>query len=165
MPIRRKLAVIFVLSLGWIVAAVGLIRIRFFVDFWYGHFPDPSWVLWHTLSGVENNVAIIVACGPAIKGYIARFYPRLFGTSYASRPAGDVYYTNRNHELASRTQVRASAVKPVADRSMSLDARCGKGDSTEGVVQHSSRSGSSEFDFGFENDVSTRGRSAHAAPA
>ena len=45
MPVRQELAVIFVLSLGWVVAVVGIIRFKSFVDFWYGHFPDPSWSL------------------------------------------------------------------------------------------------------------------------
>ena len=164
MPVRRKMAVIFVLSLGWIVAVVGIIRIKFFIDFWYGRFPDPSWSLWHTLSGVENNVAIMVACGPAIKGYNARFFPGLLGTSYASRPTGNVYYADGNHELTSRTLARASVAKPIDDHIVSVDARRGKGESTEAIVQHSSRSGSSDFAFGFENDTPSCGHPAHVAP-
>ncbi|KAI7490742.1 hypothetical protein KC351_g442 [Hortaea werneckii] len=70
LPLRRKLAVIIVLSLSWAVAVVGAIRIYFFVNFWYGRFPDPNWSLWNTLSGVENNVAIMVSCAPSIKAVI-----------------------------------------------------------------------------------------------
>lgn len=164
MPIRRKLAVVFVFSLGWIVAVVGIIRTKFFVDFWYGRFPDPSWSLWHTLSGVENNVAIMVACGPAIKGYLTRFFPRLFGTSQASRPTANVYYAPRNHELNSRTQARGSMAKPKADYSTSVDGRCGKGDSTEAIVQHESRVGSADFAFGFGNETPPREHPSHTTP-
>lgn len=155
MPTRRKLAVIFVLSLGWVVAVVGIIRIKFFIDFWYGHFPDPSWSLWHTLSGVENNVAIMVACGPAIKAYITRFFPHLLGTSNASRPTGNVYHTSGNHELASRTQARASVAKPLDKYSdaASMDVRYGRGESTEAIVQQSSCDGSGDFAFGFGHDT------------
>jgi len=163
MPVRRKLAVTLVLSLGWVVAVVGIIRIKFFVDFWYGHFPDPSWNLWHTLSGVENNVAITVACGPAIKAYITRFFPHLLGTSYASRPTGNVYHTHGNHELASRTQARASVVQPIDKNSdaTSLDARYGRGESTEAIVQHSSSDSSGDFAFRFGNDPASLGYSTH----
>jgi hypothetical protein len=163
MPTRRKLAGIFVLSLGWVVAVVGVIRIKFFVDFWYGHFPDPSWSLWHTLSGVENNVAIMVACGPAIKAYITRFFPHLLGTFYPSRPTGNVYHTHGNHELASRAQTRASVAKPLDKYSSaaSVDARCGKGDSTEAIVPHSNYEGSGDFAFGFGHDTASLGHSAH----
>lgn len=167
MPTRRKLAVIFVLSLGWVVAVVGIIRIKFFVDFWYGHIPDLSWSLWYTLSGVENNVAVMVACGPAIKEYITRFFPHLLGTSYASRATGNVYHTYVNHELASRTQARASVAKPIDKYSAaaSIDVRCGRGDSAEAIVQDSSCGGSGDFAFGFGNDTAPLGNSARICSA
>lgn len=163
MPTRRKLAVIFVLSLGWVVAVVGIVRIKFFVDFWYGHFPDPSWNLWHTLSGVENNVAIMVACGPTVKAYIIPFFPHLLGTSHASRPTGNVYHTHGDHELASRAQARTSVAKPIDKHSdaASMDVRYGRGDSTEAIVQHSSCGGSGDFAFGFGYDTASLGYSAH----
>jgi hypothetical protein len=162
MPVRRQLALIFVLSLGWEVAVVGIIRIKSFVDFWYGHFPDPSWSLWHTLSGVENNVAIMVACGPAIKASIARFFPHFFGTSYAPRPTGNVYHTHGNHELTSRAQARASVAKPMDKYSTiaSMDVSRGRGESTDAIVQHSSDGGSGGFAFGFKHDTGPLGYSA-----
>jgi len=163
MPVRQELAVIFVLSLGWVVAVVGIIRIKFFVDFWYGHFPDQSWSLWHTLSGVENNVAIMLACGPAIRAYIARFFPDFFGTSYASRPTGNVYHAHGNHEFTSRAQARASVAKPMDKYSTiaSTDVSRGRGESTEAIVQRSNDDGSGGFAFGFEHDTDPLGYSAH----
>lgn len=100
MPLRRKLAVIFVLSLGWVVAVVGAVRIKFFVEMWYGRFEDPSYNLWSTLSAVENNVAIMVASGPALKALITRFFPRFFGTTAASRNTGPVRYTPKAYRLS-----------------------------------------------------------------
>ena len=101
MPLKRKIAVLFVLSMGWVVAVVGAVRIKFFVDMWYGHFEDPSHSLWSTLSGMENNVAIMVASGPALKALITRFSPKFFGTSFASKNTGNVQYGSNRYELQS----------------------------------------------------------------
>ena len=109
MPLRRKLAVLFVLSLGWVVAVVGAVRIKFFVDMWYGSFKDPSHSLWSTLSAVENNVAIMVASGPAIKALITWFSPRFFGTSFMSKNTGNVQYAAKSYELNSRDRVKGMA--------------------------------------------------------
>jgi len=144
MPLRRKLAVIFVLSLGWVVAIVGIIRINFFVDFWYGRFPDPSWSLWHTLSGVENNVAIMVSCGPALKAGIVRFFPRLFGTSKGSQATGNAYLTRGDHELNSRSHVNKKAPDPSG-------IHLGKGESTETIIRNLSLGESGERASGSEN--------------
>lgn len=161
MPSRRKVAVILVLSLGWVVAVVGIIRIKFFVDFWYGRFPDPSWSLWHTLSSVENNVAIMVACGPAIKACITRFFPRFFGSSGGSRPTGSLYYAHGNHELESRSRANKSAnATTVANRTATGNA-LGKGDSTEAIVRSESLGESADSGSGFERDRHYRPSPAH----
>ena len=144
MHLRRKLAVVFVLSLGWVVAIVGIIRIKFFVDFWYGRFPDPSWSLWHTLSGVENNVAIVVSCGPALKAVIVQFFPRFFGTSTTSRPTGDVYHACGDHELNSRSHTNKKG--PDTSR-----IHLGKGESTETIIRDLSPGESGERASGSEN--------------
>jgi hypothetical protein len=144
MPLRRKLAVVFVLSLGWVVAIIGIIRIKFFVDFWYGRFPDPSWSLWHTLSGVENNVAIMVSCGPALKAVIAQFFPRFFGTSTTSRPTGNLYHTRGDHELNSRSHANKRSPDPSG-------FHFGKGESTETIIRDLSPGGSGENASGSEN--------------
>jgi hypothetical protein len=132
MPIRRKLAVVFVLSLGWIVAVVGVIRINFFIDFWYGRFPDPSWSLWHTLSGVENNVAIMVSCGPGIQALVTHFFPRFCGTSSGSRSTGNLYYNPRGHELPSRSRASKSIANATQGRIAAVN------DSTEAIVRSGS---------------------------
>lgn len=153
MPLRRKVAVILVLSLGWVVAVVGIIRIKFFVDFWYGRFPDPSWSLWHTLSGVENNVAIMVSCGPAIKAFLTRFFPRLFGSSVGSRPTGQVYYASGGYELNSRSRAYFSMVDPATGRARD-DRTHSKWDSTEAIVRNESFSKSADLASEPENERS-----------
>lgn len=163
MPLRRKVAVILVLSLGWVVAVVGIIRIKFFVDFWYGRFPDPSWSLWHTLSGVENNVAIMVACGPAVKACVTRFFPHFFGTSRGSRPTGNLYYAPGNHELESRSRVNRSAhTSSVANRTAAVNIH-GKGDSTEAIVRSESIGESASSGFDFEREKHDRPCQAYGA--
>lgn len=144
MPVRRKVAVVLVLSLGWVVAVVGVIRIKFFVDFWYGRFPDPSWSLWHTLSGVENNVAILVSCGPAIKAFLTRFFPTIFGSSAASRPTGNVYYTSGGYELNSRSGGNGSPVHGATDPMPDSHA-FGKFESTEAIVRSEDLDGNRDF--------------------
>lgn len=144
MPLRRKLAVVFVLSLGWVVAIIGIVRIRFFVDFWYGHFPDPSWSLWHTLSGVENNVAIMVSCGPALKALIVQLFPRFFGNSTGSRSTGNVCHSRGDHEL----QSCSNANKKSPD---SCSVRLGKGESTETIIRNLSLAASGEHFSGSES--------------
>jgi hypothetical protein len=132
MPIRRKLAVIFVLSLGWIVAVVGIIRIDFFIDFWYGRFPDPSWSPWHTLSGVENNVAIMVSCGPGIQAFVTHYFPRFCGISSGSRSTGNMYYTPGGHELPSWSRASKSMANATQGRTTAVN------DSTEAIVRSES---------------------------
>lgn len=131
MPLRRKLAVLFVLSLGWVVAVVGAVRIKFFVDMWYGSFKDPSHSLWSTLSAVENNVAIMVASGPALKALIIRFSPKFFGTSYVSKNTGNIHYTP-NYELHSRDRTKRTT--KTTDRSRRED-EYGDTGSQEAIVK------------------------------
>ncbi|KAI7084716.1 hypothetical protein KC356_g6510 [Hortaea werneckii] len=132
LPLRRKLAVIIVLSLSWAVAVVGAIRIYFFVNFWYGRFPDPNWSLWNTLSGVENNVAIMVSCAPSIKAVITWYLPRFFGTSNARSNTTPYHYPG-TYQLSTR---------PRADSEGGVR---GKGSSTEAIVRSESLDGSGEF--------------------
>lgn len=130
MPARKKAAVIFVLSLGWVIAVVGLIRIKYFVDMWYGYFPDPNYSLWQTLSGIENSVAIIVACGPALKTLITHFSPRFFGSTMAG-------WTERTPRNTTGGITRTTDV----DLSSLPRQHRAKGDSTEAIVRSESFGG------------------------
>jgi hypothetical protein len=41
---------------------------------------------------MEVNIAIIAACGPALKALATKFVPTMFGSSAATRRTGNVYY-------------------------------------------------------------------------
>ena len=84
---RKKLAVGCVLSLGWIVVAVALIRLKSFYDFFHVVNPDPTYALGVTVFVVEVNIAIILSCGPAVNSIVTRFAPKLFASRGASRGA------------------------------------------------------------------------------
>lgn len=92
---RKKLAVGCVLSLGWILVIVALIRLKSFYNFFNVVNPDPTYALGVTVSVVEVNIAIILSCGPAINSIITRFAPKLFASRGASNrtfdTAGDPY--------------------------------------------------------------------------
>lgn len=95
MAIRKKLAVSAVLSAGWIVAILGIVRFKVFYDFWYPSSTsnDPTYKTSITLSGIEVNVAIMTACGPALKALATRLAPQLVGTKNTTRPTTNAYYS------------------------------------------------------------------------
>jgi hypothetical protein len=101
--IRRKIAVVLVLSLGWIVVIVGVIRFKIFYDFWTQASEDPTYGLSQTVSGIEVNLAIIASCGPALKAIMTRFAPRFFGSTSGTRPSGNVTYSAHVFQLHDRS--------------------------------------------------------------
>lgn len=102
MPLRQKFAVGAVLSFGWIVAIIGIVRLKAFYDFWYPSAvgEDSTYNVTITLSGIEVNVAIITACGPMLKALVARFAPRLFSAKSSPRSITKPYLS-RGYELNS----------------------------------------------------------------
>lgn len=107
MKTRRKVAVWAVLSLGWIVTVVGIIRI---VLYYYRFQPDNidrSYSVAYTISIMEANVAIMASCGPALKALFTRFVPQMFGTRTATETQGNVHYWPGNYE-PSNDRVRSA---------------------------------------------------------
>ena len=99
---RKKVAVWGILSLGWIVTIVGITRI---ILYWYRFQPDNidrSYSLTFTVSGCEANLAIMAACGPALKALFTRFVPRMFGSRNITEPRGNVQYWPRGYEGSPR---------------------------------------------------------------
>lgn len=93
---KQKVTVIALLSLGLIVTAVGIYRVYLLVSV---YFPtsvnkDPTYNIGFCTSAVETNLAILTACGPALKPLVSRYLPMIFGSSYASggRSGGPDYY-------------------------------------------------------------------------
>ena len=98
MEFRKKIAVWAILSLGWIVTIVGITRV---VLYYYRFQPDNidrSYSVVYTLSGMEVNLAIMTACGPALKALFTRYVPRMFPSRSASVPRGNVTYWPRGFE-------------------------------------------------------------------
>lgn len=138
--IHRKVAVIIVLSLGWVVVIVGAIRLKIFYDYWTQASDDPAYGVDQTVSGIEVNLAIITSCGPALKAIMTRFAPRLFGSSGGTRRSGNVTYSAHGFELHGRSTRKGSRYHgpstpsrhaPEAHRD--IDA-----DSQEGIITHDS---------------------------
>lgn len=76
---RKKIATIFLLSLGFLVTAISVYRLYYLITYYYGPpNPDPTYSVAGVASSIEVNVAIIAACGPSMKPLIVRFFPSVF---------------------------------------------------------------------------------------
>jgi hypothetical protein len=142
MPIRRKIAVGAALSLGWVVAILGIVRFKIFYDFWFPSQDaiDPTYGVSITLSGIEVNVAIITACVPALKALVTRIAPQFFGSKGSSRAAANVYYSSRGYELGSsagkKNKARSRTRNSVGDESIPRYTE--EGDSQEHIMEDGS---------------------------
>lgn len=103
MPLRRKIAVCFILCLGGVcvshfphtnktrdptdpsnsATAIGVWRIIILAKAFFptGPVEDPTFGIGFCSSAIEVNVAVITACAPSTKAIASRFLPRLLGTS------------------------------------------------------------------------------------
>ncbi|EPS26843.1 hypothetical protein PDE_01782 [Penicillium oxalicum 114-2] len=83
MPVRQKVAVCFILSLGGIATAIGVWRIVILAQAFIvkAPNPDPTYDISFVSSAVECNVAVITACAPSLKSIARKYIPRLLGTS------------------------------------------------------------------------------------
>jgi len=167
MPLRSKFAVGIVLSLGWTVTAVSIIRFKIFYDYWQGTNPDPTYSLGTTISGIETNVAIITSCGPAMKALITHFWPKFFGSPYGARTGEDVYYTPRGYELNSSPAVKSATHSTYAHRdplepTAEIRESQGDADSQGAIITYSSlgamKSGLGDEAMVLENTFSTAKR-------
>ncbi|POS72414.1 CFEM domain-containing protein [Diaporthe helianthi] len=81
MKMRKKLAVIFLLSMGLFVY-----RMYYLIDAFYGGpDPDPTYGVGGTASSIEVNLAIASACGPFLKPLIVHYFPGFFGRESTNR--------------------------------------------------------------------------------
>ncbi|EAW09305.1 uncharacterized protein ACLA_035080 [Aspergillus clavatus NRRL 1] len=82
MPVRRKVAVCIILSFGGVATAIGVWRIISLAQFFsVAPNPDPTYNINFCSSAIEVNVAVMAACAPSTKVLLARYLPRLLGTS------------------------------------------------------------------------------------
>ncbi|KAK8062824.1 hypothetical protein PG997_014921 [Apiospora hydei] len=81
MPMRLKMGLTFVLTLGIIVAIVSILRLIWLIDYHYGDLfqnPDFSYDIRFVYSTIECNLAIICASIPALSSLLKRWFPNLF---------------------------------------------------------------------------------------
>ncbi|KAK2735297.1 hypothetical protein FQN57_001192 [Myotisia sp. PD_48] len=83
LPLRRKIAVTLLLSLGAIVTVISTWRLIVFVLIFYTAKDtiDSRHIVTFCAASIETHVAVICACGPAMKPVIKRYFPRIIGTS------------------------------------------------------------------------------------
>lgn len=86
---KKKLATIFLLSLGALVTSISVYRMWYLIRVYYGPpDPDPTYSIAGTSSAIEVNLAIIAACGPFLKPLIARVLPNFFERDATNDDAG-----------------------------------------------------------------------------
>ncbi|KAF2277553.1 uncharacterized protein EI97DRAFT_457554 [Westerdykella ornata] len=89
-PLRQKIAVVILLTLGWFVVIISVLRLVFLVKV-AQHPEDTTWyggpvALW---SALEINLAIVCATTPALKPLIVKVLPN-FGTRFGTIQPNDV---------------------------------------------------------------------------
>lgn len=141
---RKNLAVGFVLSLGWVVVAIGLYRIKSFYDFWNVINPDPTYALGSTVSVFEVNFAIILCCGPAINAIVNYFAPKVFGSRYGTKPTGYTADNPSGYEMPSGQprRYRLPSLSSMADTERSYrmmdDGQVGNAGSRDEIMNNDS---------------------------
>ncbi|KAK7959246.1 uncharacterized protein PG986_004100 [Apiospora aurea] len=81
MPMRLKMGLTFVLTLGIVVAIVSILRLIWLIDYHYGDLfqnPDFSYDIRFVYSTIECNLAIICASIPALSSLLKRWFPNRF---------------------------------------------------------------------------------------
>jgi hypothetical protein len=133
MALRQKFAVSAVLSVGWIVAILDIVRVEVFYDFWYPSSTsnDPTYKVSITLSGIEVNVGIMTACGPALKALATRCVPNLFSSKSTTQ-------TNAYHTREYETNSGAGTTKSGRFVTTALQPRDNNSDSQAHIVRDSS---------------------------
>ncbi|ROV89688.1 hypothetical protein VSDG_08117 [Cytospora chrysosperma] len=86
LKLKKKLAVIFLLSMGLVVTGISIYRMYFLIVAFFGTpSPDATYGVGGTASSIEVNLAIAAACGPFMKPIITSFFPGFFGRDSTRR--------------------------------------------------------------------------------
>lgn len=98
-PKRQKIALLGILTIGWFVCIVSILRLyalnvfaRHQDDTTYYSAPTSYW------SAIEANLAIVCASLPALKPLVVKIIP-VFGTRHSSRERGSTSASANNHRL------------------------------------------------------------------
>ncbi|CAF3545085.1 unnamed protein product [Fusarium graminearum] len=80
---RRKLAIIFMFSLGVVVLVASCLKMRY--NILYGHSTNITWdymdlMVW---AGIESSVSIAAPCLPTVRLFLHKVFPQSFGRMFA----------------------------------------------------------------------------------
>ncbi|RDL37549.1 uncharacterized protein BP5553_04982 [Venustampulla echinocandica] len=117
LPMRQKIAVTILLSLGGFVTIVAIIRLVYFIHVIYfpSHFADPNYSIAYVLSRIETGLAVITACASTLKPLIKKYIPRLLGQSSTSnnQPSGEMTGWAVRSELPQRRRPVAFQIRRI----------------------------------------------------
>lgn len=128
-PMRQKVALIMILTLGWFVVIISALRLHFLIlvakhpkdQTWYSG-PAAYW------SALEVNLAIVCACAPALKPLIVRVVPA-FGTRFGGSKPAYASSSTHPHTIGTyssrnfmRLKAKASQSSMPADDEIHLDS-------------------------------------------
>ncbi|OAA67983.1 hypothetical protein SPI_00178 [Niveomyces insectorum RCEF 264] len=98
MPVRIKVALLFVFLLGAIVTVVGVVRLDFIYKGFFGApAADPTYTLGFCTSAIETNLAIICASAPSLRGLVRSWFPNFLSINY---PNYDPRYPSNSNARA-----------------------------------------------------------------
>ncbi|TKA78707.1 hypothetical protein B0A49_02522 [Cryomyces minteri] len=142
MPIRQRIGVIFLLSLGFIVTNAGVVRTYFiwkslvksYDETWFAY---PLWIA----AAVEIDLAVICACAPALKPLLSSFH----GSSIASLGSkiGQKWNSSRSDRSRSRLDSREHSPNNTGNdalRAHLSDTQLLESAARHGTVPHSTSS-------------------------
>ncbi|KAG8168457.1 hypothetical protein KVR01_001206 [Diaporthe batatas] len=113
MKLRKKLAVIFLLSMGLFIY-----RMYYLINAYYGEpNPDSTYGVGGTASSIEVNLAIASACGPFLKPLILHFFPSFFERDSTNRYYK--YYEDNRRDVMYRGNVANYSASASAAASVS----------------------------------------------
>lgn len=141
---RKKIATVFLLSLGCLVTSISVFRLWFLVTIYYGSpDPDPTYSVAGTASGIEVNVAIITACGPSMKPLIVRYLPSVF-----ERDTTDEHASDWPSALAFGNRIQTYSASATAFKSKVAAAKLGSSFGSDVELQRSARRSSRGGKYG-----------------
>jgi hypothetical protein len=98
-PKRQKTALLGILTIGWFVCIVSVLRV-YALNVFNKHSDDTTYYSAPTAywSNIEANLAIVCASLPALKPLVVRIVP-VFGTRHSSGGRGSTAASGNNHRL------------------------------------------------------------------
>ncbi|PGH17443.1 hypothetical protein AJ80_04813 [Polytolypa hystricis UAMH7299] len=94
---KTKIAVVAVMSMGWIATAVSVGRFVIYYYRWQPDRQDRSYDIGFVISVAESNVAMWAACAPALKRLFASLMPYWFSSAHMTED----YYTETSDRWSS----------------------------------------------------------------